>query len=76
MQELQCAVRSIAPAERAVVFGECAGRQEFPVVLAVDDLVDVAEHDVPGIHAVVDQQADLFEGPGATLAVRQERGAG
>src|SRR5438034_10174151 len=76
MQQLECAVESVTPAERVVVFAERAGREDFLVVPTVHDLVDVAEHDVSGIHAQVAQQAELLEGPGAVLAVRQEGGAG
>ena len=37
------------------------------MVAAVDDLVDVAERDVRRCHAVVGQEPDLLEGPGARL---------
>ena len=46
-----------------------------PVIAPVDDLVDVAQHDVVGGDAVVAQDADLLEGARAVLAVGEDRDA-
>ncbi len=51
VEELERAVRGIAPAEGAVVLERRTRRAQLPVVAAVDDLVDVAQRDVRGIRA-------------------------
>src|SRR5215204_5258188 len=66
----------VLPTERAVVLAVRPGRQQFAVIAPIDDLVDVAQDDVPRCDAVVAQDADLFEGTGAVLAVGQDRDAG
>ena len=74
--ELEGPVRLVVlPAERAVVLAVRPGRQQFAVIAAIDDLVDMAQDDVPGGNPVVAQDADLLEGTGAVLAVGQDRDA-
>ena len=55
---------------------ERPGCEHLPVVFPVDDLVHVAEHDMRGVHARVDEHLDLLDGSGAGLAMGQDRGAG
>ena len=74
--QLHGAVRAVAPAERLVVLGERAGREQLAVIAAVDDLVDVAERDVlPGTPSSSSRR-DLLEGARAALAVGEDRAAG
>ena len=68
--------RPIAPAERLVVDGERATREQLAVIAPVDDLVDVAERDVLRRDPGVDEDADLLEGARAGLAVGVDGHAG
>src|SRR5688500_12701135 len=65
----------ILPAERAVVLAVRPGRQQLPVIAAIDDLVDVAQHDVSRRDAVIAQDPDLLERARAVLAVGEDRDA-
>ena len=61
LEELEGAVRRVAPAEALVVDDRRAGREQLAVVAAVDDLVDVGERDPLRRDPRVAEQPDLLE---------------
>ena len=76
LEEVEGAVRAVAPPERLVVDDGRAGRQQLAVVAAVLDLVDVAERDPLDRDAGLGQEADLLQRPGPGLAVGVDGHAG